>query len=194
MSYDSEADVDVAIETPKEYRQTQRTDTILEARKDARNAFSEAVAMKRQYGSAMAALYVHRSVTSYVEELSFHMEKTKTGQPYWTQRQLGTIVIPPVEAEHEYPRGSSKDNTETKEWEPIQVIGIRDYLGLPEEITRQHTFTVFRGFNGYEDVTKTATTAVPIDISRAAYRATNHFAESVGIGLDIEEGDNKWEI
>ncbi|MFY4815078.1 hypothetical protein ACOJIV_20635 [Haloarcula sp. AONF1] len=87
---------------------------------------------------------------------------------YWTEKVVGEIPLPSGER-HE-------------------VVGLGEYLELPDELTQTVTEEVQERYYSLPQKKKVEKTVhVPVKLHRQAYRMTNHALSSLDLGLDFSE-------
>jgi hypothetical protein len=202
---DDAPDVDVT----DEVRVPARYQAIHEARQAAAEAFRDLSQRRLQAVDAARGLppedregfvdrlvesYLRDTVRAYVIEVEPLMTRVEVGDWYWNDLPLGTIEFGQLElrVEEDAPglnRGRGVDVDQTRHPEPVEIVGLRDFVTSPDEFSRSLTVEVEPTGTGYgtrEEVVS-ETVVMPTEISREAFRAANSFVADVGLDLSAEQ-------
>lgn len=198
---DGDDDRSEVLNTPEQAAESARVEDIFTARREARESFKVATeyeskrlaqradpnmrAMSESEVEELTARNIARHVLAYIEEVMYYLETMSAGGYYWGEVELGTVDprekldVNPGDVEF---RGFCGDGG------PVEFIGLKDYVAAGGELSVTYRSYEDGGKHGLGDFPekKTVTFAVPADISRRAWQATNSFVES-GMGLELEQ-------
>jgi hypothetical protein len=203
---DEAPDVDVT----DEVRVPARYQAIHEARMAAVEAFRDLSQRRLQAVDAARGLppedredfvdrlvesYLRDTVRAFVLEVEPLMTRVEAGDWYWSDLPLGTIEFEQLQlrVEEESPglnRGRGVDVDQSRQPEPVEIVGLRDFVTAPDEFRRELAVEIEPRGTAYgtREETVSETVTMPTEISREAFRATNSFVADVGLDLTQDDG------
>lgn len=195
----------------------QRIEDILRAREDARDALAEVEMLEAQAGGGgarqTADKHLYGQLWALATQLETLLRETELGREYWTGAGVGTFALPQPDADHhsDY-RVDAPDRLVEREDTTCEgrrcdlcadgqrssppaltIGGVRDFVALGgaievswrESSAGQSPRLTSRRT---ERVTPREV-APPRGLSRQLFRALDEFCEEIGLGLDVDEGD-----
>lgn len=198
---DGDGERDEVLQTPEQRAESARVEDIFTARREARESFKVATeyetkrlshradpnmqAVSEAEVEQLTARNISRHVLAYVEEVMYYLETMSAGEFYWREVDLGS-VDPQDTIDVE--RGDAAFQGFVGDGGTVEFTGLKDYVASGGEVSVRYWSYDDGGKHGLGDFPekKTVTIAVPAEISRRAWQATNSFVES-GMGLELEQ-------
>jgi len=153
-------------------------------------------AERREEAERMVAVHLKDTVTAYVTEIEPLLSRLDGGTYYYHNLPLGRITFDELRLHIQkenpgFDSGMAVEIDERRHPDPVEITGLAEYLEAPDTFEREITTTVEKPgvLPGNEDLTRQQVIAMPVDISRAAFRAANEFCADIGLGLQPSDAN-----
>lgn len=203
---DDDAPTDIEVEPVDidELVNTRRVRSLFDAREDCRKMRTEAK-MKTDGRGGEAASTAYRNVLeSYVRECEPLFAKTDNGRRYWTEYRFGTFKIKPETkpipgdgpGSGRQIAGSGEQIINEPEANTVDVRGLNSLFQLasPTAVQVQVRQRSKRLSEGYTAKNITAERQIPFDILDRMYSAVNSYLNELGLGIDVQEGEQQTKV
>ena len=199
---DAPTDIEVEPVDIDDLVNTRRVRSLFDAREDCRKMRTEAKMKTDGRGGEAAATAYRNVLESYVRECEPLFAKTESGRRYWTEYRFGKFKIKPTTEEipGDGPgrriAGSGEQIINEPDENTVDVRGLNSLFQMssPAVVRVQIRKRSKRLSEGYTAKNITAERQIPFDILDRMYSAVNSYLNELGLGIDIQEGEQQTKV
>jgi len=150
---------------------------------------------RREEAGRLVAVHLKDAVTAYITEIEPLLTRLDGAEWYYHELPLGKVTFDELRVTETDTSGSGLGGNEKvvarRQPDPVEITGLAEYLEAPDTFKREMSATVQQPgvLTGQKTRRAHQVTAVPGDISRAAFRAANEFCADIGRGLKPSDAD-----